>query len=140
MAVVEFSSVRTGETRVDNCLKEIIAAKTGKEAREPIIGAITRCHYWAYMFNGGQPANGATEQKLAEDSLSRIGNAVFGEDVRDAIRTGIILCYSARNKPIEKSPQGLAMVNMLGVATTGEEFKNAVLEVISRCCLDVMHS
>ena len=105
----------------------------GRDARSTLVSAVNRCYVLAVK-RAGYPRNGVT-QSVINVHLMRIDSAVFGEEVRDAIATGLELCYSARGISVNNTArQGFAAIRNCQLA---EDLKNNILLALMRCCKDV---
>lgn len=123
------------DNAINGFINVIAAAERGRNARSALAGAVERCYTLAVRKAGGIAQNGVTES-MVNEHVDRISTAVFGEEVRDALRTGLLLCYSARGvSPVPQSET--AYLKQLIDAQTGEDLKNAIMLTIATCCQDV---
>ena len=123
----------TGDNVLDSYLSAIRSAEYGKDARSPMAASVIRCYDLAIIKAGG-PKNGVTLASI-QVHTNRIQNAVFGEEVRDALKMGLQLVYSARG--VSPSATANSIFNNLIYAQTGEDLKNGILQSIVRCCQEV---
>lgn len=132
MALVDYNDIKTSDSIVNGCLTMILSARFGRDARAPMSNAVDRCYNIAIQKSG--VTHGVTRAKMNEH-LNRIENAVFGEEVRDALKTALTMCYTARGESMSSAESGY--LTDLIQAQTAEDFKNAILKSISKCCRDV---
>lgn len=125
--------VTSSDARLNGYLDVIYVAEYGKNARSAMAHAIDRC-YRIVLTKVGTPRNGVTQAAI-DIHKNRVLNAVFGEEVRDALRAGLTLCYSARGISVT-SAENTNFTNLIN-AQTGEDLKTAILNSIERCCRDV---
>lgn len=123
----------SSDSLLNGYLSSIWSAETGKDARASMAGALERL-YTIVLIKVGSPRNGITKADILEH-VDRIRNAVFGEEVRDAFKTGIQLCYSARGITMSSNEQ--SFLDSLIESQLGEDLKNAILKSIVQCCQDV---
>lgn len=126
-------STPVNDGTLENYMTAIRTAEYGKDARSPMAQALMRCYNLAIVKAGG-PQNGVTTNAV-NTHANRIRNAVFGEEVRDALKMGLQLVYSARG--ITPSSSANNVFTRLIEAQTGEELKNGILESIAVCCREV---
>lgn len=124
---------KTGDKLLDSNLSAIVSAQNGKEARSPMASAIERCYDVAVVKAGGAQ-NNVTKAKVVVHS-NRVRNAIYGEEVRDALKMGLQLVFSARGK--SPSATATSIFNSLIAAQTGEDLKNNILKSIVRCYQEV---
>lgn len=123
----------SNDTVLNSYLAAIRSAEYGKDARSGMAASVERCYELAVQRAGGAK-NGVTKAKI-QVHTTRIRNAVFGEEVRDALKMGLQLVYSARGV----SPSSIANTELTALidAQTGEDLKNGILKTIVRCCQEV---
>lgn len=126
-------STPTGDNVLDSYMSSIVSARYGKDARASMAMAVMRCYSVAIVKAGG-PQNGVTSAMVTVHA-DRIRNAVFGEEVRDALKMGLQLCCSARGKT-PSTAMNNAFTRLID-AQTGEELKNGILESIAICYREV---
>ena len=124
----------TSDPVLNGYLAGIRFGRYGKDVRSDIAMSAERCYQLAITRVGGTKY-GVTSAHIAEHT-SRIRTAVFGEEVRDAIKTVLTLCYTARGKSVP-SAENTIFTNMIN-AQTGEDLKNGILMAIVKCCQDVI--
>lgn len=127
-------SVYTGTTNDDVLnaqLAVIRQAENGKDARAAMAVSVQRCYELAKIRTGMV----LVSQASITEHTNRIRNAYFGEEVRDALKMGLQLCYTARN--VAPSSTANAIFTQLIDAQTGEALKNGILMSIVRCCQEV---
>ena len=123
----------TNDTVLNSYLAAIRSAEYGKDARSGMAASVERCYQLAVIKAGGA-RNGITSAHIAEHS-ALIRSAVFGEEVRDALKMGLQLVYSARG--VSPSSTANSIFDQLIYAQTGEDLKNNILMSIVRCCQEV---
>ena len=121
----------TADAQLNGYLSTIAAAKYGKDARAAMANAIQRCYVVAKIRSG----SAIVSQSAITEHTDRIRNAVFGEEVRDAFQSGILLCYTERGKPVS-SPQNLFLSSFM-MAKKGVDLKTYINSVLVRCYNDV---
>ena len=122
---------RTSDDVLNGYLGIIRLAECGKDARSAMANSVQRCYELAKIKVGGA----LVPQSSISEHTNRILSAYFGEEVRDALKTGLQLCYTARN--ITPSATANSLFNQLIEAQTGEGLKNGILMCIVRCCQEV---
>ena len=122
---------QTDDNTINGHLSSIRTAEYGIEARAPMAAAIQRCYETAKVKAGATfvPQSSVTAQ------TNRVRNEVYGDNVRDAFRNGIMLCYQARGSSLSNTETNL--LNSLIYAQTGEDLKNNILKSIVQCYRDV---
>lgn len=127
-------SIYTGKSN-DDVLNTFLAviriAESGKDARAPIANSVQRCYELAKIRVG---ATNVSQAAITEHT-NRIRNAYFGDEVRDALKTGLQLCFTARAVS-PSSSMNTILTNLID-AQTGEDLKNQILMSIVRCCQEV---
>ena len=131
---MSISTVTTNDDIVNYNLSLIRTAKNGRDARQAIANSVDRCYYWAIRRAGTTGSNRVPQSKIDEHN-NRIKTAIYGEEVRDALKTCIQLCYQARGKSVPNA-ENTNLTNLINVQI-GEDLKNAILNSIARCCQDV---
>lgn len=119
------------DEKVNQYLATIRQAEQGKGARSAMANAVQRCYELAKIRVGTVPVS----QSTITEHTDRIRNAYFGEEVRDALKTGLYLCYTTRG--ISHSTSADLAFSKLTDAQTGEDLKNGILMSICKCCLEV---
>ena len=123
----------TSDSILNGYLAGIRSAEYGKEARSSMAGALDRCYQLAVIKAGGAK-NGVTSAAIAVHT-ARIKNAVYGEEVRDALKMGLQLVFSARGISVSSTMSSI-LTGMID-AQTGEDLKNYILRSIVRCYQEV---
>lgn len=121
----------TSDDFLNGCLGLIRTAEYGKDARAGMANSVQRCYELAKIKVG---ATNVSQAAITEHT-NRIRNAYFGEEVRDALRTGLLLCFTAR--AVSPSSTMTSYLTKLIDAQTGEDLKNYILMSIVRCCQEV---
>lgn len=133
MAIVNIS---TQDPLLNQYLTSITAGEYGRDIRSPLASAVERCYDLAVMRAGGV-INGVFFTDIKEHS-DRIRTAAFGEEVRDALKTGLILSFTARG--INPSTEMNNLFVSLMDAQTGEDLKNNILLCVGRCGQEVYNA
>lgn len=123
---------KTSDSVLNGYLSSIRGAEYGSDARAPMANSVQRCYELAKLKVGQT----LVPQTSITTHTNRIRNAVFGEEVRDALKMGLALCYQARNIAVTSAET--TYFNNLISAQTGEDLKNGILRCIVKCCQDVM--
>lgn len=122
---------RTSDDVLNGYLGIIRLAECGKDARSAMANSVQRCYELAKIKVGGA----LVPQSSISEHTNRILNAYFGEEVRDALKTGLQLCFTARAVS-PSSSMNTILTNLID-AQTGEDLKNQILMSIVRCCQEV---
>ena len=122
---------RTSDDVLNGYLGIIRLAECGKDARSAMANSVQRCYELAKIKVGGA----LVPQSSISEHTNRILNAYFGEEVRDALKTGLQLCFIARAVS-PSSSMNTILTNLID-AQTGEDLKNQILMSIVRCCQEV---
>lgn len=122
---------KSNDDVLNTYLAVIRIAESGKDARASMANSVQRCYELAKIKAGAT----SVSQAAITEHTNRIKNAYFGEEVRDALKMGLQLCYTARG--ITPSTTASTLFNNLIDAQTGEALKNGILQCIVRCCQEV---
>lgn len=122
---------RTSDDVLNGYLGIIRLAECGKDARSAMANSVQRCYELAKIKVGGA----LVPQSSISEHTNRILNAYFGEEVRDALKMGLQLCFTARAVS-PSSSMNTILTNLID-AQTGEDLKNQILMSIVRCCQEV---
>ena len=122
---------QTDDNTVNGSLFTIRNAEFGIDARSPMASAIRRCYELAKIKIGAT----LIPQSSVDEQTNRVMNEIYGDNVRDAFRNGILLCYQARGRSVPDVE--LDLLNNVIYAQTGEDLKNNILKSIVKCCQDV---
>lgn len=119
---MSITPIKTYDPKLNSYISQFQRAEYGVDARGPLANALYRCYQLA--INGTPSGEVLTH-------INRIKNAVFGEEVRDALKMGLSLCYTVKGLSVSSSENSI--FQYMTECISGPDLLYYMIIAIQRC-------